>query len=176
MNPIFLSLALILAIDSAHALSKSIVEVSPGITVEFPGQPERSIEPNTRSDMYSLHGDEAGDTFVLVATTVTASAALNQADARRALEEFTRSHSGRGAVVSSEILSIQSCPAARVEALVEGTQRTRALALVKGATFITLQWATVAETALPDSLGAEFFDSLRMDDECTNDHAMDLHE
>lgn len=176
MNPIFLSMALILAVDSAHALSKSIVEVAPGITVEFPGQPERSIEPNTRSDMYSLHGDEAGDAFVLVASAMTASAVLNQADARRALEEFIHTHSRSGAVVTGEIVAIQSCAAARVEALVEGRQRTRALALVKDATFITLRWATVAETALPDSLGAEFFDSLRMDDECTNDHAMDLHE
>lgn len=159
-----LSLAMIslLSVSSALAEVPSIIEVTPGVTVAFPGEPERQTEPNTGGDIYKFQGASDGERYAFVAIGMTAPHELSEIDAAEAFDGVAESYERRGKIIRNERARYQSHAAARIEAVLDNGQRIRALSVVNGSTVNTLNWITAAESPLPDAVGDSFFDSLNV--------------
>jgi len=162
MKRLVLALFAMLPLSPALAASGSIIEVTPGVTVVFPGDPQHRDEPHTGGDIYQYAGSQGDERFALVAVGMTAPGDLSDAEAGEAFEGVSESYERRGTIVMKERIRYQSHPAARFEARLDNGQRVRSLSVVKGNTVNTLNWITAADTSLPDSLGDSFFDSLNM--------------
>lgn len=137
-------------------------EVGPGVSVQFPGAPQRE-DKGGRGHIYTYLGEASGERYAMltVSGNVPPGMIKTDKDVEEAIDGMVESLAKKGAIEENTPVEIQGRKARQLRIAIPG-QTMRVLAVVANNYVHSFQYLTADETQIPKSIGDEFFGSVKV--------------